>query len=133
MRFIYIVFFLFVTSLFSNEDYELKLYENVLNSIFNSQKINIYVDEKSNKILKNSDKFVIVDDCDKAILKIGKDLKYKCKGLPWFATNYKVFKNEETVFGAFYWRKGRPQLKFNKKVLENFKLVLPQNLKKYEQ
>jgi hypothetical protein len=133
MRFIFILPFLLVTFLLSNDDYELKLYENVLSSIFNNQKINIYADEKLEKILKNSDKFIIVNSCDKSILKIGKDFKHKCNGVPWFATSYRVFKHENNVFGAFYWRKGRPQLKFKKDVLKNFKLELPQNLRKYEE
>jgi len=129
-----ILIFILVNSVFaSNEDYELKLYEKVIGSIFNQPIINIYSDEDLKKILKKSNKFVIVNNCNKAVLMIGKKFKHRCSNLPWFATNYKLYKSQQNIIGAFYWRKGRPQLKLKSVELDKFHLKLPKDLLKYAQ
>jgi len=126
-----LLIYLAVTVFANNKEYELKLYEKVLGSIFEEEIINIYSDEQLKDILLKSKKFLIVDSCKKATVLIGNDFKTKCDNLPCFATSYKMFKKEENVIGAFYWRKGRPQLKLKTNVLNKFALNLPENLKKY--
>jgi len=131
MRF-FILCFIFTKLLFAN-NYELKLYEHILPSIFKG-KILIYTDSKSKEILENSKILTIVDKCSEANLLIGKNfnnLDELCKKTPLFTTSYKSYKNNKDSFGAFYWRKGRPQLKFKKDVIEKLNFILPNNLQKY--
>jgi len=128
----FILCFIFTKLLFSN-NYELKLYEHILPSIFKG-KILIYTDSKSKEILENSKILTIVDKCSEANLLIGKNfnnLDELCKKKPLFTTSYKSYKNNKDSFGAFYWRKGRPQLKFKKDVIEKLNFLLPNNLQKY--
>ena len=129
------LFLVIHTVMFANMNYELKLYEKVLVSIFKKQKLNVYVSNNIRVLLKNSDKFNIVNICDKSVdLLIGDKfigLAYECKNKPLFSTSHKSFKNDKNSFGAFYWRKGRPQIIFNQDVLDNYKLVLPDSLKRY--
>jgi len=127
-----ILFFIFTKLLFAN-NYELKLYEQILPSIFKDE-ILIYTDSKSKELLEQSKILQIVDSCNEANLLIGKsfeELDELCKQTPYFATSYKSYKTNKKSFGAFYWRKGRPQLKFKKEVIEELNLTLPDNLKKY--
>ena len=122
--------------LFSNTQYELKLYETILPVLFQQKKLKVYADNKSKEVLLNSRLFSVTSHCKQAELLLGKNftnLDRQCMEKPLFATDYKSFKNFENSFGAFYWRKGRPQIKFNLKLIQKFKLYLPQNMKKYAQ
>ena len=128
-----IVFFLNI--LLADKNYELKLYEKILPLIFEKYGIKIFVDNEAKQILKDSKFFIITNNCQNADLLIGKNKKSfinKCLNKPLFATSYKGFKLKNS-FGAFYWRKGRPQLKFKIDIIEKFNLKLPKNLRRYAQ
>jgi len=132
----FIILIFTITSLFSNQNYELKLYEKILPAIFKKDHLKIYVDAQQKNIIKNSDIFTIVSDCNDALFLIGKKFGYldmKCLSKPLFSTSYKSFNNQENSFGAFYWRKGRPQIKFKKNVLLRYNLQLPDSLKRFVQ
>lgn len=133
---IYKIFYLLLIYNFAfANNYELKLYEKVLPSIFKEIPIKVFADKDTHVLLEHSNKFHIVSKCDKAvILLIGKrfdNIPIQCKDKPIFATSYRSYKNSVNSFGAFYWRKGRPQLKFKNEVLEKYNLNLPFSLQKY--
>ena len=135
MKRIIIIFVFFTTILNANNRYELKLYEKVLPFVFHKTPLIVFADKDANEILKYSKKFKIVTKCKKAVvILIGSDfldIPDECKDKPIFSTSYRSFKNSENSFGAFYWRKGRPQIKFKNKVLEKYNLTLPNFLRKY--
>jgi len=121
-------------ALFSHDNYELKLYEKVLPVIFKVQNLNIYVDADTKSIIKHTRFFNIVSDCTQASLIIGKkfrSLKNECLSKPRFATSYKSFIQQPNVIGAFYWRKSRPQIRFNSKNILKYGLFLPDSLKRF--
>jgi hypothetical protein len=129
-----IVLFLLTNLLFAKDTYEMKLYEKVIPSLFKKDKVKVYVDKKVKTLLSRSEKFIFVDDCSDASLMIGKkfdNLSNRCKDKPLFATNYRVYKTSLNCFGAFYWRKGRPQLIFKKDMISKFGIELPNSFKKY--
>jgi len=120
-----IIYFLFFSFLYSNE-YEIELYKEVFNSLF-SKKVKVYSDRE---IALN-----LVKDCLRADILLIYDIKNipkKCTNKPLFVTNYKDFLNTKAI-GAFYWRKGRPQLKFKIKTILKYNLNLPDALKEYAQ
>lgn len=53
------------------------------------------------------------------------------KKLIIFVTNYQLLSVSEDVVGAFYWRKGRPQLLFIKNRLDKHNVVLPEEYKSF--
>lgn len=128
-----ITFLILASNLFANDDYELKLYEKIFSSIYPSQKLKIYSDDTTSVLLKRSDRFVIVKDCSDAQILIGKNLHLdeKCDNKPRFTTSYNSFINNKNVIGAFYWRKGRPQMKFKKDILKKFNIKIPKSLEKF--
>ena len=113
----------------------LKLYEKIFSSIFQTSVIDVYVDDETRDIIKDSSIFHIVDYCyDDTVVLVGNfknEPKYCQKNL-LFATNYRSFRHNNNAFGAYYWKKGRPQLIFRESVLDRFNLKLPTSLKKYE-
>ena len=124
------------TILFAGEDYELKLYEKVLPLLFSEDSLKVYGDSEAKEILDESKILVLTRSCNDATLLIGKnfdDLESSCKNKPIFATSYRAFTDLESSFGAFYWRKGRPQIKFNSSNIKKFNLFLPNNLQRYAQ
>lgn len=125
---------LFSSILFANDNYELKLYEKVLPAIFQTNSIVIYPDSDAKALLQKSSFFKLTANCADADLLVGKDfenLKLSCQTVPLFATSYNAFKNLNNSFGAFYWRKGRPQIKFNLDKMKSFHLHMPDSLIKY--
>ena len=135
MRFSILIFLLSL-NIFASENYELKLYEKVIPLIFSLSSIDIYADGEAKQTIAKSKLLKLNNDCAKANLLISKrqkNITKECKELPYFATNYKSYKDSKNSIGVFYWRKGRPQLKLNKKNIQKFNLQLPKNLEKYAQ
>ena len=135
MKKIIFILLIFWNILFANNSYELKLYEKILPSIFLQMPIKIYTDKDTKKLLVNSDKFDILTTCtDAVVVIVGKNfenISQECTNKPIFATSYRWFKKNQNSFGAFYWRKGRPQLKFKLDILNKYNLVLPDTFEKY--
>jgi hypothetical protein len=130
----YFILIFFIHVLEAN-NYELKLYDSVLSKIFKKDKISVY--SQSPNILEILQKSVLLHHsktCENADLLIGKNfdnVEVSCLSKPIFATSYKAFKGNKNAFGAFYWRKGRPQIKFDKRNIKRFNLSLPHRLKRF--
>ncbi len=132
----YILLILSLTiQLLSNDNYELKLYQTLLPTIFQKDTLTIYVkDIEQLNIIKGSTILKVSNNCANVDLIIGKNfdnLPQECKAKPIFSTSYRSFINSENSFGAFYWSKGRPQVQFKLKIIEKYSLYLPNNLMKY--
>jgi len=134
MKKIFLIWIFIHQVLLAESSYELKLYEKVLPYIFETP-IKVYVDGSTKNLLQNSDEFEIKSTCsDDVVLVIGKnfsDLPQACKEKPLFATSYRWYKNYKNSLGAFYWRKGRPQLRFKKDIFEKYNIDVPYSLRKY--
>lgn len=128
MKIIFLI--IFSISLYANSSYELKLYDKVFTSLFEKEKINIYTTKKYKSIFKYHYRFNIVSDCNEADL-IFSNIDSNCTKKPIFVKDYKSFKETKNVIGAFYYRKGRPQLKLNKKNIKKFNLNIDNYLKDY--
>jgi len=128
--------FLLFNLLKADSSYEIKLIESIMLSLYHKDMpIRIYADEETAKLLQDSHNFKILTQCNESVkLLIGKnfqELPKECQEKPLFSTNYREFKNNKNSFGAFYWRKGRPQLKFMSERVSRFNLTLTKNLRKY--
>jgi len=118
----------------ANENFQLKLYEKIFTAIFNKNILLVYADERSKNILKRSEIFKMMDKCNPANFMMGRKftkIPRECENKPLFATSYRGFKNTKNCFGAFYWKKGRPQIKFRLEIIEKFNLNLPQRFRRY--
>jgi hypothetical protein len=135
MNKIIFILLLAFNSLFAKDNYELKLYEKIINSIYPNKTVTIYASEDVVDILNHSTKILLVAKCSPNVeFLIGKNfinLPFECRDKPIFSTNYKNYKKNQNSFGAFYWRKGRPQLRFKQNALDKYNISLPDNLKKY--
>ena len=136
MKKVWILFVFFFNVAYGSANYELQLYEKVLPSIFLQTPLRIFVENKDIRVLlEKSDKFEVTNSCDSTVVVvIGKkfsQLTKECQDKPRFTTNYKSFINDSKSFGAFYWRKGRPQLRFKQDVLNRYNLKLLDGLEKY--
>jgi len=134
-------FFLLLTLisslLFAKDNYEQKLYENILPKVFHKNSVHIFItDDETKKVLNNSTILKIVQECNDADIVIGNSFNQEsanCKKKPSFALDYRAYKHSQSAIGAFYWRKGRPQIAFSKKSFKKYKLTIPQSLQKYVQ
>jgi len=117
-------------------EYELRLYEKILPILYGTRTLKVFPDHTTQNDLQKSTILKVVPNCYDADVLIGKrfhNLHNGCETKPIFATSYKSYKNHKTVIGAFYWRKGRPQISFKKENIQKFNLFLPDSLKRYAQ
>jgi hypothetical protein len=134
MKNIFVILIFLFNIAMANTNYELKLYEQILPIIFKTKTLNVYADDKTKEILIHSKKIKLVKNCIDATLLIGNNfpnIPSSCLNKPIFGTTYRSFKKNSNYFGAFYWRKGRPQIRFKLDVIKKQKLNLSDNLRKY--
>jgi len=130
---IIIIFVLLFYNLFAiDKNSTLKIYNKVLTSIFKQQVPIIYITNREYRdILRYSNKIKISDNPNKAILAIvtTKDeidkIKHINPNIIIFATKEKLLFDNQSVIGAFYWKKGRSQLIFIKDRLDRYHIQLP--------
>jgi len=109
------------------DSYEIKLYERLFPKLFNKKEIKVYTDANKKYFIKSKVlKLSSFKDADIVILYKSQIVCHK----PIFATSYISYVNSNSI-GAFYWRKGRPQLILNKKMILKYHLNLDNSLKKY--
>ncbi len=132
MRVVLSIIFLFFLA--EAKEYTQQLYEKLLSTLYEVP-IVVYVDKTTKDILHNSKFFLIKNNCDEKVdLLIGsrfEHLPQSCKNKPLFATTYKAYTEYPNAIGAFYWRKGRPQIHFKKAALKQFRLRLPKKLQRF--
>jgi len=119
--------------LMADANYELKLYEKIFPLIMKKPTLKVFVEDRYKDIFEDSEHILLVSNCRNADFIFAKNssmLPNGCASKPIFATQFKAF-SQKNVFGVFYWKKGRPQLVFNKKTIQEKGLVLPQSLAKY--
>ena len=128
-----LLLFLFVV-LLQADIYTQRLYDRLFASLFHKSPVFVYADKQTRATLHDSRVIKVVDDCIRSDVLMGSNfssLPVECRDKPLFATSYKAYKRYTNSFGAFYWRKGRPQIHFNRSNLRRFSITLPENLKKY--
>ena len=133
MKIFCLLIFSFV--LLSANNYALKLYEKLLLPLFHDVPIVIFADKESKEILQKSDMFEVKSSCSTLVdVLVGSqftNLSQNCISKPLFATTYRSYSENNNAFGAFYWRKGRPQIHFKKAILKKFHLKLSKNLQRF--
>jgi hypothetical protein len=120
-------------------EYRQMLYSKVFHLLIPSKTVQVYTDPQNEKFFLEKNHFKIVDTCDAADIVFHShenfihhsDLNQSCKNKPIFVTNYDDFTNLKGTIGAFYYRKGRPQLKLNQKSLDAFGIKIDDSLLKY--
>lgn len=125
----------FYLSVLASDKYELQLYKTIFPVLFEKSHLVVYVQDKEHfEMFSKSSIFSLAKDCEEADFLFGKNfqnLKYECREKAIFSTSYRSFKNTENSFGAFYWRKGRPQIKFKLDAVKRYDLYLPHSLQEY--
>ena len=103
---------------------EVELFGNLFKVMFKKDNIKVYT--KNYQTLGVGLK--VVNSCKEADIVLG---NVKCANKPRFVLDYYSFKHNKEAIGGFYWRKGRPQIKFKKNVIKKYNLFLPKSLKRY--
>ena len=117
------------------ESYTLELYEKLLSPLVKHRPIIIYADPSTRPLLERSRLFEVHNSCDDSVdFLIGdhfETLPSVCQTKPRFTTTYRGYTQNSTTFGAFYWRKGRPQIHFKRTSLKRFSLSIPEHLERF--
>ena len=126
MKKLLIVFFTF--SFVFAQNIEVKLFSKLFTTLFNKKTVYIYSENKKYSDI-NSIFLKNVEDCNKADVVLGVS-KY-CKNKPHFLLDYYNYKDDPNALGAFYWRKGRPQLRLRKKIIDKLHLHISPDFKEF--
>ena len=114
--------------------YTQKLYEKILGSIFQERPIAVFATGDARATLEKSKLFYLVANCqesDVAVVGNGFTSEQECKNIPIFTTTHKSYVDLADAFGAFYWRKGRPQIHFRKREVTMFHLRLSTDMQRF--
>ena len=122
-----IILFFIVTFSFAQIIGLSDLLSTILPKIVHKKVIKVYTIPKYYNYFKSKN-FIIVKECKECDIVFGNIL---CDNKPVFALSYDFYKNHKNVFGVFYFRKGRPQLKFKEKALLRFFKTIPKELEEY--
>lgn len=136
MKKFYLLLFVIFIPVFaqqSPEYIEVKIIKKLL--IDMSQNQTVKVCTIGYKVERLSDEKIIVTDCYNAdFIIIGKDSYLIYKNKPAILLNVDDIKNIKTyrnVIGAFYWKKGRPQLIFLKDRMQIYNIKLPKEYERF--
>jgi hypothetical protein len=106
------------------------LLEKVFENLFNKKVIKVYASKDVQKLLKGSVVIKIVKECKKADIIVGNFVDINCSK-PVFVFSYFLYKDHSNILGAFYWRKGRPQLRLRHNVIKKYNLFIKDDLKDF--
>lgn len=118
MKTLILFLFLTITSLASDERVDIKaqILEKILANVSIEGTITIWTDDEELLLAFRKSGFLIVtDDCAAATLIVVAHKKNiqddeDCKNKPVFVLNYELLKDIPKSFGAFFWKKGRPNI-----------------------
>lgn len=122
----------------------LKMYHGIFSALSSKTMISVYTtDPEYRKVFTSSKRISLAkkpEDSDiilitnrstfRSILKRRK-VNDNAKNPILFVTDYHYLKDSKDVVGAFYWRKGRSQLLFIKKRLEQHSIQLPKSYQNF--
>lgn len=122
----------------------LKIYHKVFSALSSKTTVSVYVnDNEYRKVFSTSKRIRLAKDPRNAdialitnVTTLNKVLAQKrgrqAGAAPLlFTTNYRLLKRSNAIIGAFYWRKGRPQLLFIGNRLGKHHIVLPKEYHHY--
>lgn len=119
----------------SNSELRLKILKNIISGIENSKPMRLWSDDKEiMDAFSLSKNFVVVDryeDAKMIILSKKSNLPNKVRSKHIFVLDYDLLYQIPESIGAFFWKKGRPNIVFIKPRLEEHSLKLSANLKPY--
>ena len=113
---------------------EIEIVSKIISSITHgiNQKVCLYNFNKEDEIAYKKFSSFKITNCKKANILLIKDVEEKLKfEKPALALDYLSFKNCENCIGAFYWRKGRPQIILIRERLKKFNIKVKGELRRY--
>ncbi len=118
MKTLIILLFLTIASFASEERVDIKaqILEKIFANIYIDKTITVWTDNPELlEEFKKSSYLIITDNCAVATLIVVEEKKSieddeNCRNKPIFVLNYELLKNIPESFGAFFWKKGRPNI-----------------------
>jgi len=112
---------------------EVKIIERILTDLIRKERVNVVLlgegkEEAEEKIRRFSDKLRLVRECGEAdvLLLTGRvRLEGECRIKPAFSLDRRLLMRWENCIGAFYWKKGRPNIIFLRERLKKLRIDLP--------
>jgi len=107
---------------------KIELFEKLFSTLFHKPVIYVLTNNEDIKY-STSNVLKVVNSCDKADVIVG-DVDKNCTK-PRFLLDYYQFKKDPNAIGAFYWRKGRPQLRLRKNMIEKYHLYISKDFEDF--
>lgn len=116
-----------IVNVFALSSEEKFLLAHLFTELFHKPVVKIYSKEVKSFTPKN---IILVKNCNNADLILGKSNDKNCSK-PVFVLDYYDYKNNKNAIGAFYWRKGRPQVRLRKKLILKYNLHITDDMKDF--
>ena len=128
-----ILLFITLATISTSQDINSKLFEKILVGLFpNNENITLFITDDSAQF-DFSKKIHVVDNVklSNIVLVNSNNARLEKYNKVLFVTSYKDLKKYDNAIGALYWKKGRPQVVFLKKRLDNYDIKVADYLNKY--
>jgi len=132
-----IIFFLilFTTFLNASNDVSTKIVATLLKQLAGNE-YTVWADTytSKNNITINRKHLNTTEHCEDAsilLLYLDTSVDSKCKDKIIFVLDYTLLRKHTNAVGAFYWKKGRPNIVFIRPRLEQYKIKLSKSYDKY--
>jgi len=118
---------------------EVRIIEKILTDMAGKERVRVVLlgegkEETERKIRRFSDKLRLVKRCGEAdvLLLTGRvRIKGECRTKPAFSLDRRLLMKWENCVGAFYWKKGRPNIIFLKERLRKLRIDLPSEYNRF--
>jgi len=137
-----IIFLFLITASFASEeriDIKAQILEKIFANININETITIWTDnEELLEEFKKSSYLIVTDDCAVATLivveaKTSIENDESCRNKPIFVLNYEMLKDIPESFGAFFWKKGRPNIVIVEPRMRNQSIRVSSELDAYKE
>lgn len=118
----------FAASVLFSSEVEATLYDKLFTTLFSKKLVKIYTINPDIKKLRFRH-LMFVKNCSDADVIIGQ-IEQNCTK-PVFVLDFKKYKEYKDAIGAFYWRKGRPQLRLREKAIKKYHLKINDDFKDF--
>jgi len=138
LRTLFLTFLFSITLLFAgtgDENLKIKILKKIVSGIHNSDSMKLWSDDYHIlKAFSDDDVYHVTMKCESAdiiILKEKENLPSYCVHQHIFVLSYKLLNDIPKSFGAFFWKKGRPNIVFIEPRVKENSLELSIEMKPY--
>jgi len=135
LKLIALISLFFIINILNADDMKIEssIYDKLIHAVIHTSKPHVYIYGNINSLENHHENIVLEHNCTKAdivVVTTFNNFPLECSDKILLGTKYSHTKDSR-VLGAFFWQKGRPNIIFYQKRLEDYHVTLDNNLNEF--